>query len=270
MRDSLTNIHSFATTDVSLQPDSSDHDNEALHKPSNSQLSSCNVSRGRSRTKKNAKQPSDSTKERGSHNSTKPFVHRPSSKSIERDRQLKKIQAMAYTSILSPYFPRHVSLERPYYRPLSPTTRQFFDEHVFYPSSNPNRFQDVLSTNRCLRCFSSNHEGKSCTVFDYPTPRICPFCRFLYHDEQDCIYKDEHIYDSDLTDLSSTPSSRSSSPLSSSLPTSRSMTPTHFNENVHYDVHYSNIHDAYNYYQHGYNEYQSSSFCFSPDLNYPY
>ena len=27
------------------------------------------------------------------------------------------------------------------------------------------------------------HEGKSCTVFDYSTPRICPFCRFLYHDE---------------------------------------------------------------------------------------
>ena len=185
MKENLTNIHSFNTTDVSLQPDSSDHDNEALHKPSNSQLSSCNE-RGRSR------------------HSTKSFVRRPSSKSIRRDRQLQKIQAMAYTSILSPYFPRHVSLERPYDRPLSPTTRQFFDKHVFYPSSNPDRFQDVLSSNRCLRCFSRYHEGKSCPIFDYPTPQLCPFCRFLYHDEQDCIYKDEHIFDSDQSDQSST------------------------------------------------------------------
>ena len=176
-----------------------------------------------------------------------------------------------YTSIKSPYFPMHENIEWPYYRPLSPNTRRYYDEHVFYPSNDPYRFQDVLSTDRCLRCFSSNHEGKSCTMYLYPTPRICPFCRFLYHDEQDCIYKDQHIYDSELTDLSSTPSSRSSSPLSSSLPASRSMTPMHYDENVHYDVHthYSNIHDAYNHYQHGYHEYQSSSFCFSPDLDYP-
>ena len=126
MKENLTNIHSFNTTDVSLQPDSSNHDNEALHKPSNSQLSSCNVSRGRSRTKKNAKQPSDSTNERISHNSTKPSVHRKSSKFTKRGRQLEKIQVMAFTSILSPYFPRRVSLERPYDRPLSPPTRHFF------------------------------------------------------------------------------------------------------------------------------------------------
>ena len=149
-------------------------------------------------------QPSRSSSRGRSRHSTKSFVRRPSSKSIRRDHQLQKIQAMQYTSVLSAFFPRHESLERPYYRPLSPITRQIFDEHVFYPSSNPNRFQDVLSTNRCLRCYSSNHEGKSCPVFDYPTPRLCPFCRFLYHDEQDCIYKDEHIYDSDLSDQSST------------------------------------------------------------------
>ena len=177
-----------------------------------------------------SQQPSRSSSRGRSRHSTK--SRRPSSKSINRDPLLTKINNMMYTSIKSPYFPMHENIEWPYYRPLSPNTRRYYDEHVFYPSNDPYRFQDVLTTDRCLRCFSSNHEGKSCTMYLYPTPRICPFCRFLYHDEQDCIYKDQHIYDSELTDLSSTPSSRSSSPLSSSLPASRSMTPMHYDKNV--------------------------------------
>ena len=231
----------------------------------NSSLSSSSSQRytsrnGSSSPYRTSQQPSRSSSRGRSRHSTK--SRRPSSKSINRDPLLTKINNMMYTSIKSPYFPMHENIEWPYYRPLSPNTRRYYDEHVFYPSNDPHRFQDVLSTNRCLRCYSSNHEGKSCPVFDYPTPRLCPFCRFLYHDEQDCIYKDEHIYDSDLSDHSSTRSSRSCSPLSSSLPTSRPMTPTHYNENVHYSndfqiedshTHYSNIHDTNNHYQ---NEYQ--------------
>ena len=69
---------------------------------------------------------------------------------------------MAFTSILSPYFPRYESIERPYDRPLSPTTCQFLDENVFYPSSKPDRFEDVFSSGRCLRCYSKDHEGTRC------------------------------------------------------------------------------------------------------------
>ena len=123
----LTNTHSLSTTDVSPKPNSSKNDIKTPYKSSASQSSSYNVSRGRSCTKKHARQSSDSTSvERISHNSTKPSVHRPSSKSTKRGRQLEKIQVMAFTSILSPYFPRRVSVERPYDHPLSPTTRHFF------------------------------------------------------------------------------------------------------------------------------------------------
>ena len=104
---------------------------------------------------------------------------------------------MAFTSILSPYFPRYESIERPYDRPLSPTTRQFFDKNVFYPSNKPDQFQDVFSSDRCLRCYSKNHEGKNCPIFNNPTPKICPYCRFLYHDRQECIYKKCHTFAND-------------------------------------------------------------------------
>ena len=123
---------------------------------------------------------SSNTSRSGSDSLSRSPVHRPSPKSPKRDRQLKKIRgsqryesnhdmqqrinAMAFSTTRHPSGQRYESIERPYDRPLSPITCQFLDENVFYPSSKPDRFKDVLTSNCCLCCYSVDHEDDSCPV----------------------------------------------------------------------------------------------------------
>ena len=51
------------------------------------------------------------------------------------------------------------SVERPFHRPLTPNTRQFYSDKVFNSSPTPDRFKDVFSSGRCIRCYSSRHIG---------------------------------------------------------------------------------------------------------------
>ena len=100
----------------------------------------------------------------------------------------RRIHDMAYTSDCHHSLSRKQSVERQFHRPLTPETRRFYNEKVFYPSRKPDRFKDVFSSNRCPRCYSSKHIGKLCPVYTKLYPRICSHCRYLYPPTQDCKY----------------------------------------------------------------------------------
>ena len=86
---------------------------------------------------------------------------------------------------------RHESIKDPFKRPLSPATRDFYNKKIFTPSKNPDRFKDVFLSGRCLRCFSSNHIGRDCPKITVPCPTICRHCRYLYHPDDLCPYKND-------------------------------------------------------------------------------
>ena len=142
----------------------------------------------------------------GSRNSSKsPGRSRQPSKSPSRGQQMKKtkqlqrstsgfntqerINAMAFSSTRHPSGQRVKSIERPFHRPLTPNTRQFYSDKVFKDSPTPDRFKDVFSSGRCIRCYCSRHIGTDCPKFTLPCPCICYHCRFLYHESDQCPYK---------------------------------------------------------------------------------
>ena len=51
-------------------------------------------------------------------------------------------------------------------RPLTPNTYQHLKNNFFMKTANPERFKDVFSSKRCLRCYGLNHAGTaiSCTM----------------------------------------------------------------------------------------------------------
>ena len=96
---------------------------------------------------------------------------------------------MALTSNRHPSQRRRESIDRLFARPLTPNTRRVYNEKIFYPTSKPDRFQDVFLSRSCLRCYSSQHVGTDCNMFTKPCPRICKHWRYLYHPTSDCPYK---------------------------------------------------------------------------------
>ena len=96
-----------------------------------------------------------------------------------------------YTSTRHTSHMRHESIKDPFKRPLSPATRDFYNKKIFAPSKNPDRFKDVFLSGRCLRCFSSNHIGRDCPKITVPCPTICRHCRYLYHPDDLCPYKND-------------------------------------------------------------------------------
>ena len=101
----------------------------------------------------------------------------------------ERIDAMAYSSTRHPSGTRYKSIERPFNKPLTSDNCQFYNDNVFIESLNPDRFKDVFSSGRCIRCYSSRHIGKDCPKFTLPYSRVCYHCRFLYHESDHCPYK---------------------------------------------------------------------------------
>ena len=53
------------------------------------------------------------------------------------------------------------------------------------PVKNSEKFKDVRSRNKCLRCYG-DHRANDCPEFTVRTPTPCQYCRYLYHPTELC------------------------------------------------------------------------------------
>ena len=74
-------------------------------------------------------------------------------------------------------------------RQMTPYTMQHLRETYFDPTS-AEKFKNVWTDKRCLRCFSNTHGAIACPVYTRPTPNVCKFCHYLYHSADKCIFFD--------------------------------------------------------------------------------
>jgi hypothetical protein len=117
-----------------------------------------------------------------------PAARSPSSDSSA----LQQIEAMQFHSIHSSENDRRKkSMAGVFRRPLTPNTYQHLKNNFFMKTANPERFKDVFSSKRCLRCYGLNHLASTCRRFTQPWPEPCRNCHFLYHDTTLCPFYDK-------------------------------------------------------------------------------
>ena len=107
---------------------------------------------------------------------------------------IAELDTLAYYSIhsKSPNFKRKASLPTIFRRPLTPRTYNHLQKTYFFKTSGAERFKDVLTKKKCLRCYSSNHRASNCPMFTSPTPVPCRLCVHLFHETQKCPYFDKN------------------------------------------------------------------------------
>ena len=100
-----------------------------------------------------------------------------------------ELDTLAYYSIhsKSPNVKRKSSLPTIFRRPLTPNTYNHLKNTYFYNTSGAERFKDVFTRKKCLRCYG-DHRASNCTKFTSPTPVPCRLCVHLFHDTQKCPY----------------------------------------------------------------------------------
>ena len=104
-----------------------------------------------------------------------------------------EVEVLQYYSVLSKSPSRIDSTPKPvpsvYRRQMTPNTMKYFRDTLFFPTT-AEKFKSVWLEKRCLRCFSQEHRAVACPVYTSPTPNVCKFCHYLYHNPDKCIYFD--------------------------------------------------------------------------------
>ena len=159
------------------QPQLPAHHQLALQVPERQQSKSPGPHRQNSRGRPRSKTPTNS-----------------SSRSNSTAAYIAELDPLAFYSIhsKSPNFKKKASLPTIFRRPLTPNTYNYLKKTYFYKTSGAERFKDVLTKKKCLRCYSSNHRASNCTVFTSPTPVPCRLCVHLFHETQKCPYFDKN------------------------------------------------------------------------------
>ena len=105
------------------------------------------------------------------------------------DGQLKAVQ---YHTRESRSRNKHQKVKMPsLFRNQSPSSRKVWEDSYFMDTKNPDKFKDVMSSKKCLRCYSSTHLANACRRFRTPCPTPCFYCRYLFHPPSEC-----HMHDS--------------------------------------------------------------------------
>jgi YesN/AraC family two-component response regulator len=105
------------------------------------------------------------------------------------DGQLKAVQ---YHTTASHSRNKHQKVKMPsLFRNQSPSSRKVWEDSYFMETKNPEKFKDVMSSKKCLRCYSSKHLANACRRFRTPCPTPCIYCRYLFHPHSEC-----HMHDS--------------------------------------------------------------------------
>ena len=102
-----------------------------------------------------------------------------------------EVEALQYHTIFSesPGPRRKTSMPSMFRRALTPKTLGHLKETYFH-KTNANKFSDVRTANRCLRCYSSRHLASTCPRFTRPCVNPCRLCWYLFHPSHDCPYFD--------------------------------------------------------------------------------
>ena len=102
-----------------------------------------------------------------------------------------EVDALQYHTIFSesPGPRRKTSMPSMFRRALTPKTMEHL-KGTYFHKTNANKFSDVRTSNRCLRCYSSRHLASTCPRFTRPCVNPCRLCWYLFHPSQDCPYFD--------------------------------------------------------------------------------
>ena len=108
-----------------------------------------------------------------------------SSKDMKLDEDIESLQYYSRYST-SPQAVRKQSIPGIFRRSLTPKSKMHLKESYFYPTSGDQKFANVRTTGKCLRCYGSDHKAAACRVYTMPTPTPCRACMHLYHPTEKC------------------------------------------------------------------------------------